>query len=256
MLILKDVLENAKKWAKEIGEIQGKNYERADLKYSTKSNHSDFVTEVDELCENELIKLIKTTYPDHGILGEETGKSDIESDYVWVIDPIDGTTNFLYGLPIFSVCIGLRYKNEGVLGVVYFPMLDEMFYGVKGEGAYLNGKKINVGTKKTLKECVLATGFPYDKDRNPENNVEYVSKMIPKIRGIRRMGAASYDIVNVACGRIDGYWEMNLGPWDVAAANVILKEAGGVVKFLDRRHIFVVVGNEHVVDGILKEIEE
>ncbi|MCT4592986.1 MAG: inositol monophosphatase [Anaeromicrobium sp.] len=256
MVVLKEVLENAKKWAREIGEIQRKNYNRADLKYSTKSNHSDFVTEVDELCENELIKLIQTTYPNHGILGEETGKSPIESDYVWIIDPIDGTTNFLYGSPRFSVCIGLRYKDEGVLGVVYFPILDEMFCGVKGEGAYLNGKKIKIGTKKKLKECVVVTGFSYDKDKNPENNVEYASKIIPKVKGIRRMGAASYDIVNVACGRIDGYWEMTLGPWDVEAANVVLKEAGGSVEFLDRRHIFVVVGNEHVVDEILKEIKE
>ena len=255
MINLESVLENVKSWVKEVGKMQIENISRSNLLINSKSSDVDLVTEVDELSEEILIKHIKENYPDHSILSEESGESNLNSDYLWIIDPVDGTTNYAQGLPIFAISICLKYKKEAVLGVVYAPMLNEMFYGIKGKGSYLNNKKLSISTKENLNECVLATGFPYDRATNKDNNSNYFSHFIPMVRGLRRMGAASYDIVSVAAGRLDGYWEMYLKIWDIAAGLLILEEAGGVYKHMpDKKDYSIIVGNETVVNKILEEI--
>ncbi|RKD33454.1 inositol monophosphatase family protein [Thermohalobacter berrensis] len=253
---LKEVLNNVKSWAKEVGKIQLEYLEKEDLKINTKSSKVDLVTEVDELSEKYILDKIKKHYPDHKILSEESGEIDLDSDYLWIIDPLDGTTNYAQGLPIFAISIALQHKGETLLGVVYLPKLDEMFEALKDEGAYLNGKRINVSNKSNLQDCVLATGFPYDKRTHKDNNANYFAHFVPKVRGLRRMGAAAYDLANVAAGRLDGFWEINLSPWDVAAGVLIIKEAKGKVIYLDdKRGISLVAGNKIVCKKVLNEIE-
>lgn len=257
MIDLNKAILEVKRWAQEVGKIQRDNYEKEDLKISTKSSDVDLVTEVDELSEKLILSSIKENYPDHGILSEESDYIEKNSDYLWIIDPLDGTTNYAQGLPIFAVSIALEFRGEVVLGVVYQPILDEMFSAVKGKGAYLNGKIISIGSKDSLRQSVLATGFPYDRDTNPDNNVNYFSRIIPKVRGIRRMGAAAYDLANVACGRIDGYWELNLSPWDVAAGALLIEEAGGkIVKIPNKRDVSIVAGNEKICELIMNELNK
>jgi len=255
MIDLENVLENVKLWVKEVGTMQIENISRSNLLINKKSSAVDLVTEVDELSEDMLINNIKKHYPDHSILSEESGEKNLNSDYLWIIDPVDGTTNYAQGLPIFAISICLKYKNEAVLGVVYAPMLNEMFYGIKGKGSYLNNKKLIVSTKENLNECVLATGFPYDRATNKDNNANYFSHFVPRVRGLRRMGAASYDLVSVAAGRLDGYWEMYLKIWDIAAGLLILEEAGGVYEYIpNKKEYSIVVGNKTIVSKILEEI--
>lgn len=256
MLNLDIALEKVKTWAREVGEIQRENFKKESLKISTKSTGVDLVTEVDELSEKYILSAIKENYPLHGILSEEAGKADTESDYLWVVDPLDGTTNYAQGLPIFAISIALKYKDKTVLGVVYSPIVDQMFEALREKGAYLNGEKINVGNKKDLDRCVLATGFPYDRATNNDNNANYAAHFVPKVRGIRRMGAAAYDLANVAAGVLDGYWELDLSPWDVAAGQLIIEEAGGKIVFLkEKRGISLVTGNESICQRILDELD-
>ncbi|MBS4538725.1 inositol monophosphatase [Clostridium sp. D2Q-11] len=257
MIDLNKAIEEVKRWALEAGKIQRDNYEKEDLKISTKSSDVDLVTEIDELSEKLILSAIKENYPDHGILSEESEYHETNSDYLWIIDPLDGTSNYAQGLPIFAVSIALEFRGEVVLGVVYEPILNEMFSTIKGKGAYLNNKKIKIGSKNKLRQSLLATGFPYDRDTNPDNNLNYFNKIIPKVRGIRRMGAAAYDLANVACGRVDGYWELNLKPWDVAAGALMIKESGGeVAEISNKRDVSIVAGNKEICDLIMKEIKE
>ncbi|WP_432402447.1 inositol monophosphatase family protein [Wukongibacter sp. M2B1] len=256
MLNLNIALEKVQKWALETGEIQKEYFKKESLKIDIKSTGVDLVTEVDKLSEKHILNYIKDHYPLHAILSEESGKSDIESDYLWVVDPLDGTTNYAQGLPIFATSIALKYKNEALLGVVYAPIVDQLFVASKGNGAYLNGEKISVSTKKDLNKSVIATGFPYDRAVNEDNNANYFAHFVPKVRGLRRMGAAAYDLANVAAGSLDGYWEINLSPWDIAAGQLIIEEAGGDVLFLkEKRGISLIAGNKAICQKILKEIE-
>lgn len=253
---LNSILENVKLWVKEAGQIQRENLGKANLLVATKSSVVDLVTEVDKLTEEYLLKAITGNYPSHRILSEESGKLEkSESDYLWIIDPLDGTTNYAQGLPIFAISVALKYKEETVLGVIYVPMLDLLFEAVRGQKAYLNGKRITVGNKKDLNQCLLSTGFPYDRADNSDNNASYFAHFIPKTRGLRRLGSAAYDLGNVAAGILDGYWEFNLKPWDVAAGVLIVEEAGGKVVYLtEKRGVSLVAGNEAVCDLILKEM--
>lgn len=252
---LDKVLENAIKWAKGAGEIQLNYFRSNELGIETKSNIMDVVTITDKACEKYIAEQIADTYPTNGLLGEETGAHDIESDWIWIVDPLDGTNNYSQGLPIFCVSIGLQYKGETLLGVVYAPYINELFYAIKGEGAYLNGELISVSKKEQLNESVLGTGFPYDKDCNPDNNTDNVSRLLPQLRGLRRMGAAAYDLCCVAAGFLDGYWEFNLQPWDVCAGNLIVKEAGGtILNFREDRGIAIVAGNSTLVAKIIPNL--
>lgn len=255
MLDLNNLVEETKTWARKAGKIQRERLGTA-LIINTKSTAVDLVTEVDRLSEHCILSAIEESYPDHAILSEESGKKDKESDYLWIVDPLDGTTNYAQGLPVFAVSIALKYRGETVLGVIYVPVLDQMFTALKGENAYLNGKKISVSTKEEMTDSVLATGFPYDRLTNKDNNLNYFNRMVPKVRGVRRMGSAAYDLANVAAGVLDGYWELNLSLWDVAAGALIVEEAGGKVVYLtEKRGISLVAGSETICKKIMDEIK-
>ena len=212
MINLEAVLDNIKQVAVTTGLMQKRNLGRADLEIAAKSSSVDLVTEIDKQSEAGIIEFIRNHYPSHGILAEESGLSAGEADYLWVIDPLDGTTNYSQGLPIFAVSIALQYQGETVLGVIYMPMIDQLFTAIRGHGAYLNDQRIEVATKQELIDSVLATGFPYDIGTHPVNNIAYFSELVRKTRAIRRMGAAAYDIACVAAGKFDGYWELKLSP--------------------------------------------
>ncbi len=245
------LLKHAIDWAMEAGKLQRDSFRSGHLQIETKSSLHDVVTEVDKACEALIIERITDAYPTHSILGEETGAHQKESDWEWVVDPLDGTNNYSQGLPIFCVSIGVRYKQQTVAGAVYVPILDELFSAVVGQGASWNGRSIHVSRKTDLNQCVLATGFPYDKGTNPINNLDNLNAILPGIRGIRRMGSAAYDLCCVACGLLDGYWELDLKPWDVCAGALIVTEAGGEVRpFRNDRHVSIVAGNRNVVEQI------
>lgn len=253
-----DMAEQMKTWMRQAGETQIRRLQKP-MEMKSKTSDIDLVTEVDMWTEQFLIQQIKTAYPAHQILTEETGNYANDSDYEWVIDPIDGTVNYAHGFPLFSISVALKYKQEPVVGLVYLPMLDEMYEAIKGNGAYLNGKRIHVSDTKKLSQAVIATGFPYDKATDPLNNVNYFSGVIVNIGGIRRTGSAAIDLCQVAAGRFDGYWEFKLNAWDVEAGLLIVQEAGGKTKRIQQKKgTFVLVGNEvifHELDRLLNEIE-
>ena len=252
------ILSNVKDWVRKVGEIQKQNLGRENLYFETKSTAHDLVTEVDELSERYILQAIAEKYPNHSIMAEESGDSGkLESEYKWVIDPLDGTTNYAHGLPIFSISIALQFRGETVLGVVYVPMLDLLFEAIRGEKAFVNGKRLEVGKKNRLSQCLLATGFPYDKAHNKDNNIDYFSRITPQARGIRRLGSAAYDLANVAAGIYDGYWELNLKPWDVAAGILLVEEAGGkVIRLNQKRGVSIIAGNHAVAEILYKEISK
>ena len=264
---LQEIKAFAIRLAAQAGEIQMDNFRSKSLQMETKSTVYDVVTQVDKACENMLVKAISKKYPDHSIIGEETGKHIHEdSPWAWVIDPLDGTNNYSQGLPIFCVSIGVTYEGEAVVGVVYTPYLDELFTAVRGEGAYIQmglcmdellpPERLRVSQKTDLHQSVVASGFPYDKATHPINNVREASLVIPQVRGFRRMGAAAYDLCSVALGTIDVYWEYDLKPWDACAASLIVTEAGGVIKPLrEDRNISIVAGNETIVEKLIKIIK-
>lgn len=253
---LDKIQEIATGWAKEVGKIHLSYFRGTNLGIETKSNIYDVVTRADKQGEAFLLEQIQKLFPGHGILGEESGAHTGTGDYLWVLDPLDGTNNFSQGLPVFTVSIGLQYKGETVLGVVYAPYLNEMYTAVKGKGAYLNGEPIRVSGKSALEESVLGTGFPYDKDVNPDNNAANLASILPHLRGIRRMGSAAYDLACVAAGFLDGYWELALHSWDMCAGALLVEEAGGIVRsFREDRGISIMAGNESLVKKISEKIK-
>ena len=253
---LDKIQEIATGWAKEVGKIHLSYFRGTNLGIETKSNIYDVVTRADKQGEAFLLEQIQKLFPGHGILGEESGAHTGTGDYLWVLDPLDGTNNFSQGLPVFTVSIGLQYKGETVLGVVYAPYLNEMYTAVKGKGAYLNGELIRVSGKSALEESVLGTGFPYDKDVNPDNNAANLASILPHLRGIRRMGSAAYDLACVAAGFLDGYWELALHSWDMCAGALLVEEAGGIVRsFREDRGISIMAGNENLVKKIGEKIK-
>jgi myo-inositol-1(or 4)-monophosphatase len=191
-------------------------------------NDKDLVTEADIAVEHYLVEQIQTRYRDHAILGEETGAHS-GGDYRWIIDPIDGTASFVYDMPFYSVSIALEHNGELILGAVNAPVLGELFMAERGQGATLNGKPIGVSSCDKLTDAMLGTGFACLRDDLPHNNLPYFNALAPIIRGVRRHGSAAIDLCYVACGRYDGFWELNLKPYDIAAGMLIAQEAGGIV---------------------------
>jgi myo-inositol-1(or 4)-monophosphatase len=220
-------LDVAMKAAKEAGVIQ-MNYFGKPQSVTYKGEY-DPVTEVDKLCDHAIQKIIRQTFPDHDILTEESPFKEKGSKWRWIIDPIDGTTNYARGFPFFSVSIGLENDGELTIGVVYHPILDELFIAEKGKGAFLNGKRISVSQTDRLKRSFLATGFPYDVQRNPDLYLPYLRQFIRQSLAVRRPGSAAIDLCYVAAGRFDGFWELSLKPWDMAAGILLIMEAGGAV---------------------------
>ena len=194
---------------------------------SSKSNKIDLVTTADLKTEEFIIKNIKETFPDHSILSEEIGKIESDSEYLWIIDPLDGTTNFTHNLPIFSISIGLVKKGEETIcGVVYNPAADKLFHAIKNKGAFLNGSPISVTSSDTLSNSLLVTGFPYIHDSFYDLSFSVFKDFYDQTRGVRRLGAASLDLCFVAMGRFDGFYEFRLKPWDICAGALIAHEAG------------------------------
>lgn len=256
-----ELLDFAVGMAREAGAVQIAAFRSGDLGVQTKSNVYDVVTRIDKECEALIGRRIAERFPDHALLGEEDGeRGKAGSDWRWVVDPLDGTTNYSQGLPVFAVSIALQHRGETVVGVVYAPCPDELYTAVKGGGAWLaeRGKeprRIRVARKESLASAVLATGFPYDKDLNPDNNLDNVGRLLPRIRGLRRMGSAAYDLCAVAAGWIDGYWELALHEWDVCAASLIVEEAGGEVRPLrPDRGVSVVAGNAAILGEMLRYV--
>jgi myo-inositol-1(or 4)-monophosphatase len=220
---------------------------------------NDFVTEVDRQAEYIIIETIKNAYPDHAFLAEESGQSG-DSDYLWIIDPLDGTTNFLHGIPHFAISIALQYKGRLDQAVIYDPVKQELFTASKGKGAQLNNKKIRVSSQKTLDGALLATGFPFREDQEVEKFIKSFKALFPKIAGIRRAGVASLDLAYVACGRFDGFWEYSLKPWDIAAGVLIVQEAGGInseisggLDFMESGNI--ISANPKMIKAILSKLK-
>lgn len=189
----------------------------------------DIVTTIDKEAENFLIGEIQRRFPGHRIVAEESGSLAGEDEHCWYVDPIDGTVNFAHGVPIFAVSIGYARRGEPVLGAIYLPILDELYSAEHGQGAWLNGKPIHVSTVPDLLHALLVTGFPYDIMHTTENNLDHFVNFSVRTQGVRRLGSAAIDLAYVAAGRLDGFWEIRLNPWDVAAGVLIVREAGGVV---------------------------
>lgn len=188
----------------------------------------DLVTDHDRRSEALIVAALQRAFPDHAIHAEEKGAvNHTRSPYLWLIDPLDGTTNFAHGFPVFAVSLGLLHRGEPLVGVVYDPARDECFSAIRGGGATLNGRPIRVSSVPSLDTALLATGFPYDRRARPDNNVGLVARFVRRCQGLRRAGAAALDLAYVACGRLDGYWELRLHPWDVAAGALLVLEAGG-----------------------------
>jgi len=187
------------------------------------------VTEVDRLSEKTIVKMILDAFPDHDILTEETPFEGKGSSWKWIVDPLDGTTNYFHGFPFFSVSIGLEVDGEVKLGAVYIPPLDELFHAEKGKGAFLNGNRISVSGTGDLNRSFLCTGFPYDVREHVDHYLKYFKNFIVRSFAIRRPGSAAIDLSYLAAGRFDGFWELKLQPWDVAAGSLMVTEAGGKV---------------------------
>jgi myo-inositol-1(or 4)-monophosphatase len=204
-------------------------YLDTDFEIGRKRDYNDLVTEIDKKSEAKIIEIIHRHFPEHNVLGEEGGDMNMNSDFVWIVDPIDGTVNYAHGLPIFCVSIALEIKKEVKLGIVFSPIIKEKFWAEAGKGAFLNDKQISVSDTEFLKDGLFVTGFPYGAKDNMEHCIDHFVNFIKLGLPIRRLGSAALDICYLACGRFDGFWEVNLNAWDVAAAYLILVEAGGKV---------------------------
>lgn len=235
-------LEAAIEMARGAGEIHLRHFRKGGLDMQTKLNLFDVVTVADKESEAYIKSRIHELFPGHGIIAEESGDENAGREWRWVIDPLDGTTNFSQGLPAFCCSIALEHHGEAVAGVVYAPYLGELFRAVKGGGAYLNDAEIHCSMKSEAARSVLATGVPYDKNENPDNNLREIMDVVPHVRAIRRMGSAAIDLCYTAAGFFDAYWELNLNRWDIAAGRLIALEAGATVEDIrtDRRFSLLV----------------
>jgi myo-inositol-1(or 4)-monophosphatase len=221
-----------------------------------KKGEIDLLTEADILSENAVMEIINKNFPRDAILTEESGEHGRESDRLWIIDPLDGTTNFAHSFPFFSVCIALRVQDEMVLSVVYNPFMNEYFEARRGEGAFLNKNPIKVSKAEDLKDSLVGTGFSYSVYKDPTRAMGLLQNMIMSVQGVRRPGAASVDLCYVASGRLDGFWEEGLQPWDTAAGSLIVKEAGGIVSDFEGEEYSpfqksIVAANPHIYPKML-----
>ncbi|HSG10193.1 MAG: inositol-1-monophosphatase [Gammaproteobacteria bacterium] len=221
-------------------------------------DRNDFVTEVDREAENVIISTLRRAYPDHAILAEESGIT-AGDDFQWIIDPLDGTTNFLHGFPQFAVSIALRHKGRLEQAVVYNPISQELFTASRGSGAMLNDRRIRVSNRKDLDGALLGTGFPFKAQHHLETYLDMFRALFPQTAGIRRPGSAALDLAFVAAGRLDGFWEIGLNTWDMAAGVLLIQEAGGLSGDFSGGHNHLesgnlVSGNPKVFAEILKAI--
>lgn len=249
-------LESIIKIIKEVGHYQVDKFKSRSFTLETKSTDIDVVTEVDKKSEFMLMQAFEKLHPDFGFLAEETGQVSKQSDYSWVIDPLDGTTNFSVGVPVFAISVALRKHQESQIGVVYIPLTGDLYTAIKGQGAYKNGQAIKVNNNQSLRQAVLATGFPYDRAENPINNVQEFSILAPKVKGVRRLGVAAYDLCLVAEGVFGGYWEFGIKDWDFAAGLLIAQEAGALYHNLGRRDHSMIVSNPYIFNELKSLLTE
>ncbi|MDS4040539.1 MAG: inositol monophosphatase family protein [Candidatus Competibacter sp.] len=254
------VLTIAKRAALGASRILLRHFDHLERLNVTAKNRNDFVSEADLQAEREIIQILRKTYPNHGILAEETGGQPGQDEYQWVIDPLDGTTNFLHGIPHFAISIAFRHRNRLEAGLVYDPIRQEMFTASRGESAQVNDRRIRVSGIIQLENALLGTGFPF---RHPQHQPAYLSffgSLFGKCMEIRRAGAASLDLSYVASGRLDGFWEIGLKEWDIAAGALIVQEAGGLVSDFGGGNDFmksgnIVAGNPKVFKALLQEMQ-
>lgn len=221
----------------------------------------DLVTEFDQRSEEVIISSLQKEFPDHAILAEESGHHPRTGEYQWVVDPIDGTTNFAHGIPLFAISLGLLHGNVPVAGIIYDPLHQELFAAALGQGASLNGRPIHVSSQSHLGQALLATGFPYDVRTNRRNNLAQYAQFQLRTQGVRRLGSAALDCAWTALGRLDGYWEFGIKPWDIAAGGLLVREAGGRATSTDGDEEFIstgtiVVSNGHLHEQILRVLRE
>ncbi len=223
-------LQSACLMGREAGEALKHYFRRRDLNIEDKGSAYDIVTEADKASERIIIDHLHSQYPDHAILSEESGDDHRHARCQWVIDPLDGTVNYSAGLATYCISIGLKVDGETRMGYVYAPTLDEEFYAIRGKGSYGPYGRLRAKDTTELQRAVVSTGFPYDKATNPDNNLDRFAQVMPRVRGIRRLGSAAMDLCYVAAGWLDAYWELNLKEWDACAGELIALEAGATVK--------------------------
>lgn len=249
----------ARKAAQAAGRVH-KKYFGKDTKTKKKSSPFDLITIADLEAEAVIVKIIKDDFPSHNILAEEGKYKKTDSSYCWIVDPLDGTNNFSFGIPIFCSSIALAKEGEVILGVIYDPIREELFVAEKGKGAYLNGKKIEVSGVGSLEKSLLITGFYYDRGKNMRDTLEAIKLFFQNnVIGIRRLGAAALDLCYVACGRATGFWEFCLSSWDFAAGKILIEEAGGKItnqfgEKLKLEKSYVVASNRKIHQKIIEVV--
>ncbi|HEX9396443.1 MAG TPA: inositol monophosphatase family protein [Burkholderiales bacterium] len=204
---------------------------------------NDFVTQIDRAAEEAIIEVVRKAYPDHGFLAEESGAQAADAEYVWVIDPLDGTTNFIHGFPQYCVSIGVQHRGAAAHAVIYDPLKNELFTASKGRGAFLNDRRIRVSKCARLGEALVGTGFPFKELSRIDLYTKQLVEMMKSSSGVRRAGAAALDLAYVACGRLDAFWEMGLSPWDMAAGALLVQESGGLVGDLQGEQTYLQSGD-------------
>lgn len=242
-MIPRNAMAVAKGMALEAGDflIRHLRSPRKGIRFKTSSNN--LVTAMDHAVEEKIVRALRREFPDHGVVAEERPPVDADASHRWLIDPLDGTTNYAHGFPVFSVSIGLEIRGRMELGVVYNPNLRELFWAERGRGAFCNRRRLYVSRAARLSESLLATGFPYDIRTSAENNANYFMAFLRHARAVRRAGSAALDLCYVAAGIFDGFWELKLGPWDIAAASVIASEAGARMSGLRGGPLDIYSGN-------------
>ena len=224
------MLNTAVKAARKAGNVIIRATRDLDLLKVESKRQNDFVTEVDRAAEAAVIGVLREAYPNHAILAEESGESKgSQGDFVWIIDPLDGTTNFIHGVPQYCVSIGLKHKGIITQAVIYDPVKNELFTATRGAGAFMNDRRMRVSSRLKIGDSLIGTGFPFSKMESLERYIAMFRKVSLNCAGIRRPGAAALDLAYVAAGRFDGFWEMGLQPWDMAAGTLLVQEAGGLV---------------------------
>jgi len=253
------MLNTAVKAARKAGAVINRGANDLDRLTIHRKRQNDYVSEVDHAAEAEIIKILKEAYPTHGFYAEESGKDRAKNEYVWCIDPLDGTTNFLHGNPHYCVSIALMHNGVPEQGVVFDPNRNELFTATKGSGAYLNERRIRTSKLESFKDSLIATGFPFREESQFDEYVAQFSAMVRATAGLRRPGAAALDLAWVACGRVDGFWEIGLSPWDMAAGALLVREAGGRIGDLQGEDKFmesgkVVASNPKIFTQLLKTL--
>lgn len=249
-------LDGARRMGKAAGEVLRGYFRRRDLNIEDKGSAYDIVTEADKASERLILDYLHSHFPDHAILSEESGDDHRAARCQWVIDPLDGTVNYSAGIATYCISMGLKVDGETRMGYVYAPTLDEEFWAVKGKGSYGPYGRLQVKSTTEIGRAVVSTGFPYDKATNPDNNLDRVARVMPRVRGIRRLGSAAMDLCYVAAGWLDGYWELNLKEWDACAGELIAIEAGAFVKRYREDHgICILAACPGIATQLLEMVE-